>query len=93
VAYRAGGATETMVEGVTGRFFDRQTPQALMEVLRSFDPDAYDPAVMRAHVTEFDVPVFQQRLRQFVETSAQRYRDGMTSPVTASPAHSHLQST
>lgn len=93
VAYRAGGATETMVEGVTGRFFDRQTPQALMEVLRSFDPDAYDPAVMRAHVTEFDVPVFQQRLRQFVETSAQRYRDGMTSDVTASPARSHLQST
>ena len=68
---------ETMVDGVTGRFFDEQTPAALVDVLRDFDPDAYDPAVMRAHVTEFDVPVFQQRLRQFVETSAQRYREEM----------------
>jgi glycosyltransferase involved in cell wall biosynthesis len=81
VAYRGGGATETMVEGVTGRFFDCQTPEALVEALRAFDPDAYDPAVMRAHVTEFDIPVFQQRLRQFVETSAQRYADEMTRGV------------
>jgi len=73
VAYRAGGAVETLVDGVTGRFFDRQTPYALIDVLRAFDPDAYDPAVLRAHVAEFDVRVFQRRLRQFVEASARRH--------------------
>ncbi len=72
VAYRAGGAVETLVDGVTGRFFDEQTPEALVETLRAFDPDAYDPAVLHAHVSEFDLFVFQQRLRQFVETSVQR---------------------
>jgi len=75
IAYRAGGAVETLVDGVTGRFFGPQTPDALAEVLRAFDPDAYDPAVLHAHVSEFDVHIFQQRLRQFVETSAQRYRE------------------
>jgi glycosyltransferase involved in cell wall biosynthesis len=75
VAYRAGGAVETLVDGITGRFFLEQTPEALVEVLRDFDPDAYDPAVLHAHVSEFDVFVFQQRLRQFVETSFQRHTD------------------
>lgn len=72
VAYRAGGALETLVDGVTGRFFDLQTPEALVEVLRTFDPDAFGPAALRAHVAAFDLPVFQQRLRQFVEMSAGR---------------------
>jgi len=76
MAYRAGGAVETLVEGVTGRFFDRQTPYALMDVLRSFDPDGYDPAVLRAHVAEFDVRIFKRRLRQFVETAAERRAAG-----------------
>jgi glycosyltransferase involved in cell wall biosynthesis len=75
VAFRAGGAVETLVDGVTGRFFAEQTPEALVEVLRDFDPDIYDPAVLHAHVSEFDVFVFQQRLRQFVETSFQRHTD------------------
>ncbi|MDQ2830515.1 MAG: glycosyltransferase [Chloroflexota bacterium] len=76
VAYRAGGAVETLVEGVTGRFFARQTPDALMEVLRTFDPDSYDTAVLRAHVAEFDVRIFKRRLQQFVEASAERHAAG-----------------
>jgi len=60
------------LENISDRDLD-----SLADALRDFDPDAYDPAVMRAHVTEFDVPVFQQRLRQFVETAAQRYREEM----------------
>ncbi len=75
ISFRAGGAVETLVDGVTGRFFDEQTPEALVAVLRDFDPDSYDPAVLHAHVSEFDVFVFQQRLRQFVETSFQRHTD------------------
>ncbi len=76
VAYQAGGAVETLVEGVTGRFFNRQTPYALMDVLRSFDPDGYDLAVLRGHVAEFDVRIFQRRLQHFIETAADRYDPG-----------------
>lgn len=41
IAFRAGGATETMVEGVTGEFFDCQTAQCLAEVLSKFNPSIY----------------------------------------------------
>ena len=75
VAYRAGGALETLVDGVTGTFFDRQTPEALGAALRAFDPEAYEPTALRAHVSAFDMSVFQQRLRRFVEASVHRQRD------------------
>ncbi len=74
VAFRGGGVLETLVEGVTGRFFPAQTPDALVEVLRSFDPDAYDPPALRAHASTFDVGAFRQRLRAFVEASATEQR-------------------
>ena len=70
VAYRAGGALETLAEGATGLFFDRQTPEALIETLRAFEPAAYAPAALRAHVARFDIGVFQGRLRALVEEAA-----------------------
>ena len=33
VAYRAGGALDTVIEGVNGLFFDRQSAEALIEAL------------------------------------------------------------
>jgi len=83
VAYRAGGALETLVDGVTGRFFDCQTPEALSAALRTFDPGAYDPAALRAHVAAFDVPVFQRRLREIVAAAARAHAVRMDSATLA----------
>jgi glycosyltransferase involved in cell wall biosynthesis len=83
VAYRAGGAMETLVDGVTGTFFDRQTPEALVDALCAFDPAAYAPTALRAHVSAFDVSVFQQRLRQFVEASVHRQCDHAVGAVAS----------
>ncbi len=66
VAYARGGATETVVDGVTGRLFHAQTPEALVEVLVSFDPRGYDPRVVRAHALNFDTKVFRQRIMEQV---------------------------
>ena len=35
IAYRKGGATETVVEGETGLFFDSQTPEALWQAVEA----------------------------------------------------------
>ena len=82
---RKGYGTTTLVDGVTGTFFDRPTPDALVAALRAFDPDAYEPTALRAHVSAFDVSVFQQRLRQFVEASVHRQRDGAVDAVAPGP--------
>ena len=73
IAYRAGGALETVIEGVTGTFFDEPSPQALADAIARFDPSAYDPLRLRAHAEGFSPSRFIERLRAIVdETLATR---------------------
>jgi len=67
IAYAAGGALDTVIEGETGTFFHEPTSQALKEAVASFDPDAYDPARIRAHAERFSRARFQEEIRRFVE--------------------------
>jgi glycosyltransferase involved in cell wall biosynthesis len=69
IAYRRGGATETVVEGRTGLFFNEQTPEALMAAVERFEARtaSFDPAAIRAHAARFDRPVFLRSMRAFVD--------------------------
>jgi len=67
IAYAAGGALDTVMEGVTGAFFHDQTPEALIEAIKEFDETSYDPAVIRRHAERFDRRVFKERLSEFIE--------------------------
>ncbi|MGA9465874.1 MAG: glycosyltransferase [Terracidiphilus sp.] len=67
IAFRAGGATETIVEGVTGAFFDQQTPEALMRAIDCFERQEWSPSEIRAHAERFSVPVFRQKMSRFLE--------------------------
>jgi glycosyltransferase involved in cell wall biosynthesis len=67
IAYRAGGALETVVAGRTGEFFDEPAPESLAAVLSTFDDDRYDPAELRAHAERFAPERFIERLCAIVE--------------------------
>jgi glycosyltransferase involved in cell wall biosynthesis len=67
IALRAGGARETIVEGVTGAFFDAPDDASLAAALRSFDRARYVPQRLRAHAETFAPPQFIARLRAIVE--------------------------
>ncbi len=62
IAFRGGGAVETVVESKTGAFFDAQTVEALAEALRSFDPDSCTPGAARQNAERFASDRF---LREF----------------------------
>jgi glycosyltransferase involved in cell wall biosynthesis len=66
IAYGAGGALETVVEGVTGEFFPRQSAEALANVVARFDERAYDPAAIRRHAESFDTEVFKRKIEEFI---------------------------
>lgn len=77
IAYRGGGALDTMVDGMTGIFFDRQTPEALAEAIVSLDGMNFDPKVIRANAERFSAPVFRRRfveLFQRLEVDPSLYR-------------------
>jgi len=67
IAYAAGGALETIVDGETGTYFREATPTSLAQALRTFDPMRYDPARLRAHAEEFRPERFRAKLRALVE--------------------------
>jgi len=66
VAFRGGGALDTVVEGQTGLFFDEQSPEALTAALARFDPAAFDPDACRANAERFDKRVFARRIQEWI---------------------------
>jgi glycosyltransferase involved in cell wall biosynthesis len=75
IAYRGGGALETVAEGETGLFFDRQDAMSLMEAVRNFDPGRFDPERARQQALLFDVEVFKSRIKQFVAKEWSQYKE------------------
>lgn len=74
IAYRGGGALDTVIDGVTGKLFYPQTSEALVETLQSFKPDDFDPKVIRQNAERFDTSRFKKSLLQFVEERVREHR-------------------
>ncbi|MFQ6100099.1 MAG: glycosyltransferase [Anaerolineae bacterium] len=72
IAYGAGGALDTVVEGETGVLFHEPTPEALAAAVRAFDPDAVDPDACRANAERFAVEVFREKLNRFMRDEVAR---------------------
>jgi glycosyltransferase involved in cell wall biosynthesis len=76
IAYRAGGALETVKEGISGVFFDEPTVECLAQTLSELRDD-FDPAALRAHALTFDLPVFRARLYDVVARSYTGFREAL----------------
>lgn len=77
VAYRAGGALETVKEGETGLFFDRPTSDSLTEALEGFS-DVFDPEAIRRHALWFDKTEFKRRMYDVLARCYIQHRDRFT---------------
>jgi len=71
IAYRGGGALETVIEGRTGEFFYPQTAEALAEkILRCKEKilkGKYKPEDCRRQAEKFDIKIFKKKFKEFVE--------------------------
>ena len=66
IAYRAGGALESVIDGVTGKFFNEQTWESLGDAVIRFYQENYQPAVIRQHAEKFDTVHFKQKINDYV---------------------------
>ncbi|TSC64276.1 MAG: group 1 glycosyl transferase [Parcubacteria group bacterium Gr01-1014_106] len=71
VAFRGGGALETVVENVSGVFVDAQTGESLAAGIETMLRQPWDPAAIRRHALRFDVSEFR---RQFISTVRSLWR-------------------
>jgi len=64
VAFKGGGALDTVVEGVTGTFFDEPTPASLAEAVLRIEEMVFDSERIFEHAQRFEESRFCALLRQ-----------------------------
>lgn len=86
IAYGHGGATETVIEGRTGVFFDKQTTESLVTAVENFEASGqrFDPVEIRAHAEKFAPEKFLERFEAFVDYHVNK-RDGRQTARRARP--------
>jgi glycosyltransferase involved in cell wall biosynthesis len=67
IAFRDGGALDTVIEGVTGTFFDEPTAESLRDAVSAFDPDSISPRACRSNAERFGFDRFRFRLAKIIE--------------------------
>lgn len=66
IARRSGGALETVLDGVTGRFWEGGT-DALVAAVESFETSAIDSAACMAQAARFSTAEFERGIREQVD--------------------------
>ncbi|VYT78585.1 glycosyltransferase [Clostridium tertium] len=72
IAYRKGGALETVVEVKTGVFFEKQNKNSLIDAIKRFETLEFDKYKIREHSLQFDEIVFKQKIQNFIDS---KYKD------------------
>ena len=76
IAYRAGGVCETVIEGVTGEFFDAQSSDVLADGVRRFmqNESKYNKELIMKRAGEFSVDRFKKEIGEYIEDIIQIYK-------------------
>lgn len=67
IAYNLGGVTETVIEGVTGLFFDKQTPESLTEAIEIFEKMSFDKKQIINRAEQFSEENFIKNLKDYLK--------------------------
>lgn len=74
VAFAAGGALETVVDGETGILFQAQTPECLAAALQSVSAREWAPDALQKYAAQFGVEVFESRMMRFLEGALEQHQ-------------------
>ena len=74
IAYRAGGALDTVVESKTGVFFDEQSVESLLDALKNFEEtkEHFDSKTLREHALKFNNDIFESNIYKFIDSCMNR---------------------
>lgn len=77
IALRKGGATETVIEGETGEFFDESAIEVLADAVRRFQENekSYDPSKIRAQAEKFSKEKFVENNIKTIGEMVEEYKN------------------
>ncbi|MBU4098705.1 glycosyltransferase, partial [Patescibacteria group bacterium] len=67
IAFRAGGALETIIEGKTGLFFDLQKKESLMKKIRELDNYSFKDEDFISQIDKFSLEKFKKNFLSLVD--------------------------
>lgn len=75
IAYGHGGLLETVVEGKTGLFFDKQTDEALIEAVRRFEnkDSGFEIRDLRAQAEKFNAARFREDFSNYIDKAWKQF--------------------
>jgi glycosyltransferase involved in cell wall biosynthesis len=75
IAFGKGGATETVIPGKSGIFFNRQDEESIIDAVTSFEQkqDSFDPYMIRKSSERFSVDRFKNEFKKFVEKKTETF--------------------
>lgn len=72
IAYKAGGALDTVIDGETGIFFSELTPESLSDAVLRSEQTTWNSAAIRRHAEEYAEPRFRERFMRIVEDAVEK---------------------
>jgi glycosyltransferase involved in cell wall biosynthesis len=66
IAFRSGGALETIIEGETGEFFSEPTSESLQQALQKLEQKKYSTDALVSQAKKFSRKSFEEKIRQSV---------------------------
>ena len=87
IAYGRGGILDSVIDGTTGRFFDRQDPLVVAAAIERFlsDDAGFDRAAIAAHAAAFARHRFQQRMAEFIGARWDAFAAALGRPAPSLP--------
>lgn len=76
IAFGKGGATETVIDGVTGVHFKEQTVESLSEAVVRFENTEFDIDKITANAARFSETRFKKELYDYIMLEFERFTDG-----------------
>lgn len=67
IAYKKGGALETVIEGKTGVFFEDQSIESLMKAIKNFEKLQFNPKDLQINAQKFSKEKFKEKFVTLIE--------------------------
>ena len=72
IAFKAGGALDTVIDGETGIFFSELTPESLSAAVLRAEKTTWDSVAIRKHAEDYAEPRFRERFMRLVESEVEK---------------------
>ena len=69
IAFKAGGALDTIIEGKTGIFFEKQNKQSLIRAVKKMEKTRFRREDLVNNAQKYSKEVFKKEFRKFVENA------------------------